>query len=178
MKFCRGLNVETARCQGPAVFKFTRPISWRSNSCASNVKFRKAIDQAYSPERLLFKELPEGFGLTEFSVEKIIDGETNQFFDELNQSLEELANATPTIRRWARDEFLKACKLPASDQGWALFVDEARILAEEIQTPSFAVVKRAAEAMILTRHGTVCCIYFKPSFTMVGCRCRRCPGNW
>lgn len=152
-RFARGLKTEAATM--PVVRALIQNVkrlpefAWRTQRLHKHTLiFRKAIDQAHSPERLLFKELPEAFELTEFGSETINDTKVNQFFDELNKALKELADATPVIRLWARDEFLSACELPASELGWGVFIDEARHLVEKVVNPNLLpLLKRASEAM-------------------------------
>ncbi|GIV17516.1 MAG: hypothetical protein KatS3mg022_2951 [Armatimonadota bacterium] len=88
---------------------------------------RQAVLQAYSPERLLYHDVPSALGVP---VEK-----AERFADALISTLQELQEATPHVIRWARDELLKACGLPEGDEGWKAFRQQATDLRDKGVNP-------------------------------------------
>ncbi len=123
--------------------------AWKTNQISSEaIALRRAIELAQSPEKLLFNDLPVALGLSPIGGEHLDNDELEKFFNNLNKVLTELATATPHRRDWARDEFLKACELPASPEGWQYFVDISVEMNGRITNPNLAtLVKRSAEAV-------------------------------
>lgn len=122
--------------------------AWRTNQISVEaIALRRAIDLAHSPEKLLFVELPESLGLAPIIGEVLDTEQLEEFFTRLNMTLNELANATPRRRDWARDMLLKACELSPTNEGWLTFIDISREMNGRITQPNLApLVKRAAEA--------------------------------
>lgn len=122
--------------------------AWKTNKISSEaIALRRAIELAQSPEILLFSDLPEALGLPPIGGEKLNYDELEEFFNNLNQVLAELSTATPHRRDWARDEFLKACELPESLEGWQNFIDISLEMNGKITNPNLAIlIKRSAEA--------------------------------
>lgn len=122
--------------------------AWKTNQISSEaIALRRAIELAQSPEKLLFSDLPEALGLPPIGGEQLNHNELEEFFNCLNKVLAELAMATPHRRDWARDEFLKACDLPESSEGWQYFIDISVEMNGRITNPNLAIlIKRSAEA--------------------------------
>ena len=122
--------------------------AWKTNTLSVEaVALRRAVDLAHSPEQLLFRDLPQALSLQPIIGDKLDVEVLEEFFRRLNETLSELATATPRRRDWARDIFLEACEMTASAEGWQTFVDISREMSGHITHPNLApLVKRAAEA--------------------------------
>jgi len=120
----------------------------KTNQISSEaIALRRAIELAQSPEKLLFSDLPKALGLPPISGEHLNKVELENFFNGLNKVLIELATITSHRREWARDEFLKACDLPESQEGWQYFLDISLEMNGRITNPNLAIlIKRSAEA--------------------------------
>jgi hypothetical protein len=151
-RFGRGLGVKPATL--PIVRRLVVQLkslpehAWRTRRLPETaLAVRHAVQSARSPEQLLFCDLPQALDLPPFTEESPAADRIEMFFDRLNEALSALAHATPRLRQWARDEFLKACALPASDAGWADFLELARALSGRVTQPQLLpLLKRAAEA--------------------------------
>lgn len=122
--------------------------AWKTNKLSVHaISLRRAIETAHSPEQLLFGDLPKALGLDPISENQLDNDALEQFFLRLNQTLSELATATPRLRDWARDVFLDACELPKSIEGWQSFVEISLEMNGRVNNPNLApLVKRAAES--------------------------------
>jgi len=126
-RFSHGLNSE------PTVISVVRALiknlnvlseyAWRTQQLPKEaIEVRQTIERAQSPEKLLFHDLPHSLGLEPFDRTNISQENTELFFNRLNAALQALADATPNLRVWARDVFMKACELPPGDLGWDTFL--------------------------------------------------------
>ncbi|MDX9770532.1 MAG: hypothetical protein RBT19_09215 [Tenuifilaceae bacterium] len=82
------------------------------------IAMRNKFMNARSPEELLFRELPECFGLKPFLVNEKRDADIDHFFAKLNTALQKLQVHAATLRDKSRDIFLRKCHLPEKDEGW------------------------------------------------------------
>lgn len=122
--------------------------AWKTNRISGQaIALRKAVEQAHSPEKLLFNDLPLALSMRPFSDGPLDAGALEEFFQRLNLALTELATATPRRREWARDVFLGACELPEGQEGWQAFIEMSRQMAPNAQNSDLEpLVKRVAEA--------------------------------
>lgn len=122
--------------------------AWKTSAVSKEaVALRRAVELAHSPEKLLFSDLPLALSLQPITGDRLDAEALDEFFRRLNETLSELATATPRRRDWARDTFLEACELPTNADGWQTFVDIAREMTAHVSHPNLApLVKRAAEA--------------------------------
>lgn len=149
-RFGHGLGVQAAAM--PVVralihnLKTLPEHAWRTQRLPAEVlAVRRTIETARSPERLLFRDLPEALGLPPFD-EVVDDGQVRLYFDQLNAALQVLTNATPKLRDQARDQFLTACALPTGDEGWQAFLALAGELLPRASNPTLLpLFRRAAE---------------------------------
>lgn len=88
---------------------------------------REAVVQAFSPERLLFSDIP--------SALEVPFEEADRFCNALDKALTELQEATPRVVTWARDTFLRACGLPLGMDGWRVFRQQASALRGRVLYP-------------------------------------------
>ena len=98
--------------------------------------FRKAFDEAKSPEMLLFRALPKVFGLDRISETQVDSAQLNSYFTCLNNCLHELGNALPKLVSENRRLLLETCGFENSVQGWRLFYDRCCYLLARIGTSS------------------------------------------
>lgn len=128
--------------------KFLPEYAWRTMEVSKEaVRLRAAIEHAHSPEKLIFTEIPEAISANPLSGEDADKAILDDFFVRLNQTLSELANATPKRRLKARDIFLEACGLPANLAGWETFINIAREMNGKVRNSNLSpLIKRAVEA--------------------------------
>lgn len=151
-RFARGLGVKPASL--PIVRKLVVQLkslpehAWRTRRLPEwALAVRQAVQSARSPEQLLFFDLPQALQVPPFSEDEPSPIQIETFFERLNEALSALANATPRLRHWARDEFLKACALPPAEAGWAAFMELAGAMSSRVTQPQLLpLLKRAAEA--------------------------------
>lgn len=91
--------------------------------------FRKAFEEAKSPERLLFIDIPKALGLPKVSEEDSDDYNFEKYFELLNRALGVLASLLPNLIREQRSILLKVCQLPPTPEGWTELYDRAVFLA-------------------------------------------------
>lgn len=107
--------------QLPDHAKRTRRLS------APALALRQAVLQAYSPERLLYHDVPTALGVSMEQVE--------QFVTSLEETLQELQSVTPQVIAWARDALLRACGFPEGMDGWRAFREQATVLRGRVLNP-------------------------------------------
>ena len=95
-------------------------------------KFRKAFFDAKSPEKLLFKDIPESLGIGEILECESSADAYEQFFKRLNESLCELSEALPKLISENREILLTSCGFENSEEGWKLLYDKSSFLLSRI----------------------------------------------
>lgn len=109
---------------------------WRTNRLSpTTLAVRQAVEGARSPESLLFHDLPLALELEPFPESQKGRVEPDEFFNRLNQALQELADRMPQTLNEARDELLAAFDQPLGTEGWAQFLAEAAELAPRVSNP-------------------------------------------
>ncbi|NPV84908.1 MAG: hypothetical protein HPY45_02710 [Anaerolineae bacterium] len=121
--------------------------SWQTQLLPEHAKaLRRAVEHTRSPEQLLFYELPQALEMSPFSQGEFDQQQFELFFARLNAALQALANATPRLLNWARDTWLKACRLPEGEAGWQMFCQQAQVLSLRVTHAALLpLLKRAAE---------------------------------
>ena len=122
--------------------------AWRTQRLSNEAQaVRHAVENARSPERLLFHELPEAVALPPFAETGVMADHVETFFDRLNAVLQELDNATPQLLSQARDELLDAFGLRVGEEGWRTFIVLSGELAPQVTQASLApLLRRVASA--------------------------------
>jgi hypothetical protein len=150
-RFARGYQTD------PAVMPVVRVLirglkslpehTWRTNRISHHAQgIRAAVDQAKSPERLLFSDLPLALELEPFEDRRLEKDKVDEFFSRLSGALTELSNETPRLLEWGRDTWLTACGLGKGDDNWSLFRSMAVDLIPHVTNPTLLpLLKRAAE---------------------------------
>lgn len=116
------------------------------NLAERTLAVRQTIEQARSPELLLFSDLPKAVGLDSFDHRSLVPEQVDTFFERLNAALSELANEMPRLLNWGRDELLAACGLETGQVGWDVFITTANKLANRSAHPTLLpLLKRAVE---------------------------------
>lgn len=96
------------------------------------LQVREAFLNAGSPENLLFKELPQCFGIEIIGSKPASDNDFDAYFRGLNNALQHLAMHAHKILTTARDQLLNSCGLNTGEEGWIELEDRCRILADRI----------------------------------------------
>lgn len=119
--------------------------AWRTRKLPEvAINLRRVVETARWPEHFLFVEVPEALGLPPFEDETFDEERFEAFFQRLNAALDALARATPRLLTWARDLWLEACALPAGEEGWQMFRQQAEQLAPRATHPTLIpLLKRA-----------------------------------
>ena len=108
---------------------------------------RDCLNTARSPERLLFEELPEAFGLPSLLTNAAEEGWVEAFASAMRESMGELMDFAPKTRTFCRDALLDACGLPSGTSGWHAFVERAAFLDKRIRRGVIVpVLERAVRA--------------------------------
>ncbi len=95
-------------------------------------KFRKAFEDAKSPEILLFKSLPAVFGLGDLEAAHVDASQMDSYFECLNACLHELGSALPKLVSDCRGDLLGAFGFENSAEGWRLLYDRSCFLLARI----------------------------------------------
>jgi hypothetical protein len=103
--------------------------AWRTKRLSAQVlAVREAFNQAKSPEKLLFYDLTKALGLPDFSGTDEDLSHVEQFFNELNNVIQEWSKATSSVIEQARDTLLNSCGLQSGLDGWnQLKVNSAKL---------------------------------------------------
>lgn len=94
--------------------------------------FRKAFEDAQSPEVLLFRTLPAVFGLSDIDAARLNPAQMDCYFNGLNACLHELGNALPTLVSDSRKRLLETFGFDNSAEGWRLLYDRCCFLLARI----------------------------------------------
>ena len=104
-----------------------------TNSVSDQAKaFRKAFEDAQSPEILLFRALPAVFGLSDIDAIRLNPAQLDRYFKGLNACIHELGNALPTLVSDSRKHLLETFGFDNSAEGWRLLYDRCCFLLARI----------------------------------------------
>ncbi|MEJ5223072.1 MAG: hypothetical protein WHV44_01360 [Anaerolineales bacterium] len=150
-RFARAYRVEAQTM--PVVRSLIRGIkslpehTLRTNRLSERTRaVRQAIEQARSPEQLLFSDLPKAVGMASFEHRDLAPEQVETFFERLNAAMTELASEMTRLLKWGRDELLMACGLETGEVGWGVFRALASDLSgRPVQPNLLPLLKRAAE---------------------------------
>jgi hypothetical protein len=134
-----------------ALFRTAKALpdfAWNTHQLsAETLALREAFNNAKSPERFLFVDVPSALGLPVFSTKSPKNAEVDRFFRALNQCLQEWAAAFPRALEKVREQLLRACGAPGGEEGWNLLRQQAVKLENRITDPQLlSVVRRIAQA--------------------------------
>ena len=87
--------------------------------------FRKAFEDAKSPEVLLFKSLPTVFGLDGIDEVRLDKAQLERYFNSLNTCLHELGGALPKLVSECRAKLLDSFGLENDEEGWRLLFERS-----------------------------------------------------
>ncbi|EEG79121.1 hypothetical protein [Dethiobacter alkaliphilus] len=104
--------------------------AWRTRKLPGEVlKLRTAIEQARSPEKLLFVDIPEAVGEEPFTDQPVDSNEhIIRFFNKLNEAITSWREVTDTHIAKASKELLAACNMPEGVEGWKALIQTAHDL--------------------------------------------------
>lgn len=151
-RLSEGLKVEpTAVAVVRALFQMVKSLpefAWRTRRLAeAAIALREAFEQAKSPERFLFVELPEALGLPAFSEETPSSDEVEAFFSALNGNLQEWTGVAPKVHSQARDVLLDACGVSEGEAGWQELRQQCvRVEPTIMETQLLAFARRVVQA--------------------------------
>ncbi len=139
-RLARGLQTTPAAM--PVVRELIRQVKTstdhvlRTHNSPPTLAARRALEQARSPESLLFQELPLALGVEPFAESEhadpaLVDG----FFQRLNAALQELASRCSGRSSDATAEFVR---LPTGEESWRQFVALAAELAPKVNQPTLS----------------------------------------
>ncbi len=94
--------------------------------------FRKAFEEARSPEVLLFRSLPDVFGIGDIDATRLDKRQLDRYFEDLNGCLRELGSALPTLIADSRKKLLEAFGFDDSEEGWRLLYDRCCFLLARV----------------------------------------------
>ena len=94
--------------------------------------FRKAFEDAKSPEVLLFRTLPAVFGLPDLDAARLDKKQLDSYFTGLNACLQELGNALPALVSESRNQLLSAFGFENTPEGWRVLYDRCCYLLARI----------------------------------------------
>lgn len=124
-------------------------FAWKTARLPADVRrLRAALENARSPEKLLFEEIPAAldagtlFGLAPQSDPR---AQAQTLARALEAAFEQWTNAYPTMLAGARDALLQACGFVSGDEGWKHWCEAARTRAGRVINATVApVVARGA----------------------------------
>lgn len=93
---------------------------------------REAFLNAGSPETLLFKELPQCFGMEIVGSKHASEDNFEVYFSGLNGTLQRLSRHAMEVLSTARDQLLAHCGLGIGETGWLELEDRCGALADRI----------------------------------------------
>jgi hypothetical protein len=133
------------------LFKMVRSLpefAWRTNRLPDTArKMRVAFDNAKSPERFLFVELPQALERPVFSEHQAAPRDVESFFTCLNQNLQAMNQATPQVIDLARDQLLQACGFPPGLENWQQLRETAlRLEPRATHTALLAFLRRLTQS--------------------------------
>lgn len=99
--------------------------------------FRKAFEDAKSPEVLLFRSLPAVFGLDGIDASRLDQRQLDRYFQGLNACLHELGGALPKLVFESRARLLETFGLDATAEGWRTLYDRSCYLLARIGSSDF-----------------------------------------
>ena len=97
------------------------------------LQVRESFLNASSPESLLFKNLPQCFGIEVLGSKPATDDDFDAYFRGLNAALQHLAMHAQGVLSTARDQLLISCGLDKGIEGWIELEDRCRILTDRIK---------------------------------------------
>ena len=90
--------------------------------------FRKAFEEAKSPEVLLFRSLPAVFDLDGIAETRLDKAQLDRYFNGLNTCLHELGGALPKLVSDCRAQLLDAFGFENNAEGWRLLFERSCML--------------------------------------------------
>ena len=133
-RISKSLNVSsTTLAVTRAIINMVRQFpdhAWRTRQLPEPViKLRTAIEQARSPERLLFIDIPIALDELPFTGDMYDKNDRiDQFFSKLNEALQAWSRVTEDRITQAGNTLLRACNLPTGIKGWQELINIAHKL--------------------------------------------------
>ena len=151
-RLSKGLKVKpTTVAVVRALFQMVRALpefAWRTRRLSeTTIAVRQGFENAKSPERFLFVELPQALGLPEFSQRKPAAKDITVFFNTLNHNLQQWAKTVAEAHEVARDVLLESCGFALGELGWHELRQRCVQIEPTVTEPGLlAFVKRVIHA--------------------------------
>jgi len=136
-RISKSLNVRpTTLSVTKAIINMVRQLpdhAWRTRQLPKPViKLRTAIEQARSPERLLFLDIPRALDELPFTGDMDdCNNRIDQFFNKLNMALQTWSRVTEDRITQAGNILLSTCNMPSGMKGWQELINIAQKLDEK-----------------------------------------------
>lgn len=129
-----------------AMFRSVKALpdyAWNTRQLSrETIALREAFQNAKSPERFLFVEVPAALEMPIFSEGKRKPQEIEKFFERLNECLQQWSGITAKTLSTARDRLLKACGMPLGLAGWEALRQAAVKLESSVTEPQLLTFLR------------------------------------
>ena len=113
----------------------------------TTLALRDAFQNAKSPERFLFVEVPQAIRQAQFTDKPATRKQVDAFFKALNQNIQEWGRKTPETIAKAKDDLLAACGMPPGEPGWqALRQQCLQVEGSITDTQLLAFVQRVVQS--------------------------------
>lgn len=151
-RLAKGLKVEPATVPVVrALYRMVKALpeyTWNTRKLPDKtLAFRDAFLKAKSPEQFLFVLLPEALGISPISDHRSGRESAEQFFVAMNDSLQNLARATPEMLKHSRDVLLQACGLHRGEENWSKLRTMAVAMEPALTDPHLLTfVRRVVQA--------------------------------
>jgi len=151
-RMAKGLHVEPATVPVVrALFRMVKGLpefSWQTRSLPdTTLALRDAFQNAKSPERFLFVDVPQALQVAEFSEKPGPHREVEAFFATLNKNLQDWAGAMSAVITQSRAALLSACKLTDNDEGWQELRRQSLKIESSVTDPQLlAFIRRVIQA--------------------------------
>ena len=151
-RLAKGLKAEPATVPVVrALYRMVKALpeyTWNTRKLPDKtLAFRDAFLKAKSPEQFLFVLLPEALGISPISDHRSGRESAEQFFIAMNESLQNLARATPDMLKRSRDVLLQACGLHSGEDSWSKLRTMAVAMEPALTEPHLlSFVRRVVQA--------------------------------
>jgi hypothetical protein len=151
-RLAKGLHVKPATVPVVrALFRMVKGLpefAWQTRRLPdTTIALREAFQNARSPERFLFVEVPQALKLPDFTDRASSHREVDEFFRALNANIQDWARKMPDVIASSKNDLLAACSLPQGDAGWQELRRQClRVESSITETQLLAFVRRVIQA--------------------------------
>ncbi len=151
-RIARSLNVEpTTVPVVRALFLMVKKLpefAWKTQHLPGpTLALRDAFENAKSPERFLFVEVPKALGFLPFDEDSLTTKGIGRFFTALNDNLRNWSEVATNTQRNARDVLLNACGFESGEARWSVLREESLRLEPHVTSSQLLdFVRRVIES--------------------------------